>query len=291
MDYIVGNLGLNSFYKASAERPVRAYGKDFDKNGIYDMIPSTYLKDQNNEWKEFPAEGRDDMLKQLNMLRKKFPSYKDYAVATMDQVLTAEDRKGALIVQANEFRSMMLRNDGNGKFTMIPLPLPAQYSVINGMVAEDFDGDGNLDLALNGNDYGSQPLMGRYDAFDGLVMLGDGKGNFKPQSILRSGIYIPGNGKALVEIMGTNGRTMIAASQNRSDLKLFSLRNAAPLTRIQSPATDFRLNLRNGKQRKQELYYGSSFLSQSGRYIHKTAAVTGVEQKDPSGKWVPFSIP
>jgi ASPIC and UnbV/FG-GAP-like repeat len=291
MDYIVGNLGLNSFYKASAERPVRAYGKDFDKNGIYDMIPSTYLKDQNNEWKEFPAEGRDDMLKQLNMLRKKFPSYKEYAVATMDQVLTTEDRKDALIVQANEFRSMMLRNDGNGKFTMIPLPLPAQYSVINGMVAEDFDGDGNLDLAMNGNDYGSQPLMGRYDAFNGLVMLGDGKGNFKPQSILQSGIYIPGNGKALVEIMGANGRAMIAASQNRADLKLFSLRQSELLTRVQTRATDFRLNLRNGKQRKQESYYGSSFLSQSGRYIHKTAAVTSVEQKDPSGKWVPISTP
>jgi hypothetical protein len=291
MDYIVGNLGLNSFYKASAERPVRAYGKDFDKNGIYDMIPSTYLKDQNNEWKEFPAEGRDDMLKQVNMLRKKFPNYKDYAVATMEQVLTAEDRKDALIVQANEFRSMMLRNEGNGKFTMIPLPLPAQYSVINGMIAEDFDGDGNLDLAMNGNDYGSQPLMGRYDAFNGLVMLGDGTGNFKPQSILQSGIYIPGNGKALVEIMGANGKIMIAASQNRADLKLFSLRESASLTRIQSPSTDFRLHLRNGKQRRQELYYGSSFLSQSGRYIHKTAAVTGVEEKDPSGKWVPLRIP
>ena len=288
MDYIVGNLGLNTFYKASPEHPVRAYGKDFDKNGIYDMIPSLYLKDQKDEWKEFPAEGRDDMLKQLNSLRRKFPKYKDFALATMDQVLTVEDRKDALIVEANEFRSMMVKNEGNGKFSLIPLPHPAQYSVINGMIVDDFDGDGNLDLAMSGNDYGAQSNTGRYDAFNGLLMMGDGKGNFLPRTILQSGIYIPGNGKALAEIMGTNGKTMIAASQNRGKLKLFGLRKSQPLIRVSPGSTDFRFRLQNGKIRKQEVYYGSSFLSQSGRYLKKTPAVSGIEQKDLSGKWVPF---
>jgi hypothetical protein len=40
IDYIVGNLGGNSFYRANNAYPIRAYRKDFDKNGIYDMIPS-----------------------------------------------------------------------------------------------------------------------------------------------------------------------------------------------------------------------------------------------------------
>ena len=92
MDYIVGNMGLNSFYRASATQPVRVYGGDFDKNGIYDMIPSIYLPDKEGSMKEFPAETRDDLLKQITAMRKKFPDYTTYADATMDQVLTPEER-------------------------------------------------------------------------------------------------------------------------------------------------------------------------------------------------------
>ena len=104
MDYIVGNLGKNSFFRASMEYPVHAYAKDFDNNGIFDMIPSLYLPDQEGNKKEFPAQGRDDLLRQINDMRKKFPTYKSYAVAGMDQVLPEEERKNALILEANEFR-------------------------------------------------------------------------------------------------------------------------------------------------------------------------------------------
>ncbi len=118
MDYIVGNLGQNSFYRGSEKYPVRVYAKDFDNNGIYDMIPSLYLPDVDGKKKEFPAQGRDDLLKQINAMRKKFPTYKSFAIATMDQVLTDKDRKGALILDANDFQTALLRNDGNGKFTL-----------------------------------------------------------------------------------------------------------------------------------------------------------------------------
>jgi hypothetical protein len=206
----------------------------------------------------------------------------------MDQILTPEDRKDALIVTANEFRSMMIKNNGNGKFTMVPLPKEVQYSVINGMVVDDFDEDGNLDVALSGNDYGGQPGNGRYDAFNGLVLMGDGKGNFSPRTILQSGLYIPGNGKALTEIMGNNGRTLIAASQNRGALKMFALRNAQPLLPVNPGTTEVMITLKNGKKRKQEIYYGSSFLSQSGRYLKKIPVVVGFEVKNNAGKWVPY---
>jgi hypothetical protein len=129
MDYIVGNLGLNSFYKASSKYPVRVYGKDFDNNGIYDMVPSLYLPNQQGELEEYPAEGRDDMLKQLNSLRRKFPAYKDFALATMNDILSAKDREGALILEANEFETCYLRNDGNGKFSFHPLPKQVQISM------------------------------------------------------------------------------------------------------------------------------------------------------------------
>ena len=164
------------------------------------------------------------MLKQLISLKKKFPDYKSYAMATMEDVLSPEQRKNALRLKANYLQSAYLRNDGNGKFTMIPLPKEAQVSVLNGMVAEDFDGDGNLDVAINGNDYGTEVSQGRYDALNGLILKGDGKGDFKPMSILQSGIYIPGDGKALVKFLDNNGDLIIAASQNKDALKFFKLK-------------------------------------------------------------------
>ena len=283
MDYIVGNLGQNSFYRASEQYPVRAYGKDFDNNGIYDMIPSLYLPDINGEKKEFPAKARDDLLKQINAMRKKFPTYKSYATATMDQVLTEQERKGALVVAANNFQTCMLHNDGHGKFSMRALPQQAQFSVINGIAVEDFDGDGNLDLVMNCNDFGTEVSVGRYDALNGLYLKGDGKGGFSPETILQSGIFIPGNGKALVQLKGAGGKYLLAAGQNRGALKIFELKKPARLLPLQASDVSVLVQYKNGRSRKQEVYYGASFLSQSGRFLKLDQNMKSVEISDAIG--------
>ena len=284
IDYVVGNLGLNSFYKADAAHPVRVYGKDFDNNGVYDMLTSLYLPDQKGQLREFPAMGRDDLLRQMNSMRRKFPAYRDYAVATMDQVLTPEQRKGATILSANQMRSCLFRNDGGGKFTMIPLPMEAQFSVINGMTAGDYDGDGNLDIVINGNDYGTEVSTGRYDAMNGLLLRGDGHGGFEPASIMQSGIFIPGDGKALVALRGTGGHYLLAAGQNRGELKLFKRRSDARQVALLPSEVAATVHLKDGRVRKEEFYYGESFLSQSGRFMDWNGPVVSAEIVDGNGK-------
>jgi hypothetical protein len=267
MDYIVGNLGQNSFYRASQEYPASVYGGDFDKNGIYDMMLSLYLPDVNGKKKEFPAQTRDDLLKQINAMRKKFPTYKSYATATMNEVLTTDERKNALILQANNFKTSMIHNDGNGKFSLRPMPAESQFSVINGMDVEDFDGDGNLDIIMNTNDFGTDVNVGRYDALNGLYLKGDGKGNFIPKTILQSGIFIPGNGKSLAALRGANGHYLEAATQNRGPLKVFELKRTNKMIPVLPSDVSAILQYKNGRIRKQEFYYGSSFLSQSARFL------------------------
>ena len=284
IDYVVGNLGLNSNYKASDQYPVRIYGKDFDGNGSYDMITSMYLPDSGGTKREYPLISRDDLFRQVPSMRKRFPTYRSYAVATMDSVLTPEERQGATILAANQFRSCMFRNDGHGKFTMIPLPAQAQLSVLDGMVAGDFDGDGNPDLVINGNDYGTEVSTGRYDALNGLLLKGDGKGGFRPETILASGIYIPGDGKALAALRGAGGAFMLAAGQNRGPLKLFARRERGWQIGLEPGDVAALVTLKDGRVRREEFHFGESFLSQSGRFLWESGPVASVDIVDEQGQ-------
>ncbi|MDR3694646.1 VCBS repeat-containing protein [Mucilaginibacter sp.] len=284
IDYIVGNTGLNTFYKASDKYPVYITAKDFDNNGSYDAFPSLFLKDQNGEMQEFPVNTRDDIIKQMIGMRVKFQNYKSYAVATMDSVITPGMRQGAVRLKVNTMQSCYLRNDGNGKFTMTPLPLEAQFSQLNGMVVDDFDGDGNLDIAISGNDYGTEVGTGRYDAFNGLLLKGDGRGNFKPLTIQQSGIYIPGDGKALVKLMGAKGDYLLAASQNRDVLKIFELKRPVHAVKLEPADTYATIQYKNGKITKLEFYNGTSFLSQSGRFFNVDNTMESVKVTDNKGR-------
>ena len=267
MDYVTGNLGQNSFYKASAEQPLSVYAKDFDKNDNFDAFLSLYLPSSQDTMtkKEYPAHLRDEALKQMISVRAKFVNYKSYARATMSELLTKEQLENAYIGRASNLNSAYIRNDGNGKFTLAPLPWFAQLSSLNGMVADDFNNDGNLDLVVNTNDYSTNVSVGRYDALNGLLLLGDGKGNFTPKSILESGIFIAGNGKALVKLRSAANEYLLAATQNRGKLKLYKLKNARTIVPAESGVFSTVITLPDGRKQKRE-YYGTSFLSQSAKF-------------------------
>ena len=78
-----------------------------------------------------------------------------------------------------------------------------------------------------------KPNVGRYDALNGLYLKGDGKGNFIPWTILQSGIFIPGNGKALVKLQSASGKCLLAAGQNRGPLKIFELKKDIKTIRLE----------------------------------------------------------
>lgn len=286
IDYVLGNLGQNSFFKASEQYPVSVYAKDFDSNGSYDAILSLFLPASQEDpvKKEFPVPLRDDMTKQIIGMKAKFSDYKSFAKATMDQLFTKEQLKDGIILKANNFNSSYCRNDGNGKFTISPLPVKAQFSALNGIITDDFDGDGNTDLVMNTNDYGTDVTVGRYDALNGLLLKGDGKGNFIPQSILESGIFIPGNGKALVKLRSKNGRYLLAAGQNRGPLKIYTLKKDTKSISLRQNDASSEIFYRNGKKQKREFNYGSSFLSQSSRFLSIDKNVKSVMITDNIGK-------
>ncbi len=281
IDYIAGNLGQNSFFRASDLCTVNIYTKDFDNNGSTDAIITTFLKDPAGEKKEYTAFNRDDIMNQLPGLKKKFLTYKDFGNADFHQLFTEEQMKDAYTLHANNFKSVFIKNMGKGKFISQPLPVAAQLAPLYGMQAGDFDNDGNLDVVMAGNDFGNEVTNGRYDAFNGLLMTGNGKGDFTPQAIFKSGIYIPGDGKALIQLKGAGNTYLLAASENKGPVKIFQRRNnCMKMIPLKNDDKIVFITLQNGTTRKEELYYGTSFLSQSARFIEtnnkmKKIVITG----------------
>ena len=286
IDYVLGNLGLNSYYRANADMPVRIYAKDYDNNNSMDAIPSLYLPSSmaDKTKREYPSQTRDDMVKQMIGFRSKFQNYKLYAQATMDKMLIPEELKGVLKLEANTFSHMVLLNQGAGKFMAKPLSSSTQYSCINGMLAEDVNDDGNLDLVINGNDYGTEVSVGRYDACTGTVLLGDGQGGFIELPMQYSGLFIPGNGKAIVTLNAGEGKQFIAASQNRDRLLLFKPNNRVDLYPVEKDDQFVIVTYANGRKQKREFGFGSSYLSQSGRWLKLGKGIRQIELFKTNGQ-------
>jgi hypothetical protein len=268
MDYVFGNLGTNSFLQASPQEPFSIYVNDVNGDGFMDAIPSLFLYDQlDGKRTEFPLPARDELIKEVIQMKGRFQTYKDYARAGINTVLTDAERTDARILRATEFRSLLLRNEGGGKFVPLPLPSPAQWAPVYGMQATDVNQDGYPDLLLVGNDFGTEVTIGRYDALNGWLLLNDTKGGWQLQSLAQAGWYVPGNAKALVQFNGGNDSRLYAASQNRGPAKLFQSRKSMPSVRIPFDVQYAELTMLSGKKRKVEVYVGQGFLSQSARIL------------------------
>ena len=276
IDYVVGNYGGNGYLRPTAKHPVKVYAKDFDNNSSLDAILSSYISaSPHGEKKEYPVAVRDGMVEQIPGIRSKYPTYTSYAEADMDDLLIAEDRENALQLSAVNFQTGWIENKGDFQFAFHPLPFQAQWSPVFGIVANDFNNDGTIDLLLNGNEFSMAPGLGRNDALNGLLLKGNGKGQFLPLSIRESGVYIPGNGKAVVQL-NVNGSLSFAASQNRGALKLYKSRNATRIIHVLPDDVAAVIEYKNKLKRKEEFYYGSSFLSQSSRFITLAPNVSSI---------------
>ena len=268
VDYVAGNVGLNSFYKATPAYPASIYAFDYNGDGGYDAIPTLFLPDVNNKLQEFPAFGRDDMIKQMIGFRARFTNYNKYALSTISGILTPDEIKNSLKLTANNFASCYIKNNGNGNFDISPLPVQAQLSAAFAMIATDVDGDANLDLLVTGNDYGTEIGTGRYDALNGLVLKGDGTGKFSGVETAELGFYIPGDGKALAGMVTAQERIFFFASQNSGPLKTFEFDNGNQrIIRLLPGDEIIEHHFKNGSKRREEVYIGNSFYSQSGRFI------------------------
>lgn len=197
-DIIAGNTGLNTQCKASDTEPAEMYYKDFDDNGSVDPILCFYI-----QHKSYPYVTRDEMLDQISMMRSRFPDYKSYADLTIDQVFTQEEMKGAKYLSANYLSTACFISNAKGKLHPVQLPLQAQYSPVFTITTLDYDHDGKDDLLLCGNRNHARIRFGKDDANYGVLLKGDGNGNYKYISQQQSGFKLWGDVRGVLKLDNT----------------------------------------------------------------------------------------
>ncbi|GAB3013284.1 VCBS repeat-containing protein [Cyclobacterium sediminis] len=193
-DLVVGNLGLNSQVKVSPEQPAEMHYKDFDNNGAVDPILSFYI-----QGKSYPYLTRDELLHQMAGMRTRFTDYETFAEAGLENIFSKEDIASAAHLKANHLETSLFINGKEG-MKYVPLPLETQISPVFAIKSLDINQDDYQDLILTGNIHQARLRFGKYDANHGLVLLGDGQGNFNYLPQIKSGLNVKGDVRSILQI-------------------------------------------------------------------------------------------
>jgi len=210
-DLVAGNLGLNSRLQATAREPVRLYVYDFDGNGKKDQILSYYL-----EGRELPFANKDELERQLPILKKKFLYAEDFAKARFTDIFSKEDLSKADVFTADYFSNAVLMNRGNLKFDVMAMPWKAQLSSYRDAVVVDANRDSLPDILLVGNYYENNIQMGRYDADYATLLINQGKGSFSTESL--NGLSIQGQVRHIQKLNLGGKEAYILARNNDSTM-------------------------------------------------------------------------
>lgn len=209
IDFVAGNLGLNSRLHASADRPVRLYYNDFDGNGKKEQVITYYLGG-----KEIPLAGKPDLEKQVPVLKKKFLRAEDFARASLEELFSKDKLASASILTADYFSNIILINDGQMNFTVRELPWQAQLTTYRDAAITNANGDDLPDILLGGNYYENAIQLGRCDADFGTLLINKGKGNFTCERI--NGTTIKGQVRHIRKIKRLNKDAFVLGMNNDS---------------------------------------------------------------------------
>jgi hypothetical protein len=216
VDFVLGNQGTNSFFKATETKPVSMLVNDFDLNGTVEHLISTFNGDT-----AYPVAMKDDLVKQIPLLANKYKKFVDYRNQTAESMFTLEILGRSVRHEARVMQSCVLINTGKGSFRLQPLPAEAQFSPVYAIVAEDFDGDGHCDLVLGGNQHRAKPQTGINDASYGLFLKGTGAGQWKTVPAIQSGINSPGEVRDL-KILKIGNRRLLTVARNSENLHFYT---------------------------------------------------------------------
>ncbi len=191
MDFVTGNFGTNTRYRAAAQYPMQLFRGDFHDLGVTNLIEAYFEGDR-----LVPLRHRPSLLNAFPPLVEAFSTFQSLAVASLTNLVSPDSLARAYQVRADTLESGVWINEGT-QFRFRPLPALAQLAPTFGIVALDADGDGRIDLALAQNFFGPNLETTRMDGSIGLILRGQGAGDFVPVWPRESGFIAPVDSRAL----------------------------------------------------------------------------------------------
>ena len=285
IDYVVGNVGLNTKYHATDEHPTQLYCGDFDASGNLRIIEAEF----ENE-KLFPVRGKSCSTNAMPFLAQKFTKFHDFAVADLNTIYTEEKLSCAHHFTANSLESTVLLNDGNGNFTFKDLPREVQIAPVFGMTLTELNGDRFPDLVVAQNFYGPQRETGRFDGGVGLVLFGNGDGTYAPQPTVKSGLMLAGDAKSLATTdLECDGTLEFVFGMNSAATRVFRQPASTDTIAVRfdqpTPGAHVSVQHKDKSTQTSELNGGGSYLSQSAPCLQfgERASVSSITIRWPDG--------
>ncbi|HWA85668.1 MAG TPA: FG-GAP-like repeat-containing protein [Opitutus sp.] len=281
-DFVAGNTGLNTPYRADAAHPTLLYYGDFAGRGSAQLVEAYYEGE-----KIYPRRTAKVLGAEIPSILRRFPRNNIYAHATIEEILGKEALAKARRLAATELRSGVFLSQPDGTYRFEPLPRIAQIAPLQGIATGDFDGDGHADIYAVQNSFAPIPAVGRFDGGLSQLLRGDGHGHFTAVEPAESGLIVPGDAKALVatDLDGDGWADFVVTRNNDTTL---AFRNGGVAgrrslqVRLRGPAGNptgigarITLELRDGSTQTAEVQGGGGYASQS------TAVFFGGPESNP----------
>ncbi|NER16926.1 CRTAC1 family protein [Spongiivirga citrea] len=213
-DYVLGNFGLNTKFKASEKHPLKMYYGDFDANGSTETIVAV-----EKDGSYYTLATLDDLASQMVSLKKKFTSYQKFAGSTVEEIIDSKQLKNAKTFKVTELKSGYLKNE-KGSFVFVPFEQELQLAPITSFVKYDFDNDQKEELLIAGNYFGVKPYHGRFNAFPGALI------NNENDIILgnRIGLDFLNKSARHLNILHLNKKPYLMATFNNDSVQVYSFK-------------------------------------------------------------------
>ena len=218
-DFILGNWGENTRLKADPDAPVTMHVGDFDRNGYVDQIVSLA-----KESGRHPLPLRGPLVRQVPYLQEQLPTHESYAERPVWEIFSRQQLDRARVETVYRNSTSYLENRGDGTFSLSALPTEAQLAPMYGVLPDDIDGDGHLDLLLAGNFFGVQSNLGRPDASYGTWLRGDGTGRFTAVPTRESGFRVSGQARDIARLDVRGRRPLVMVIKNNDRPQFFRVR-------------------------------------------------------------------
>lgn len=165
LDYLLGNWGLNTKFKASKNYPLKMYCGNVLENKKWVTLVS-FAK--NNTY--YSTNNKDELQLVLgNYISSKFATYKDFAGKSFDQIIDKNLQQKATLKTVQNLSSGYLENQ-KGNYVFKAFDESLQLFPITCFLKNDFNLDKKEEVLVAGNLFNVPPYNGKLDGNTGFIL-------------------------------------------------------------------------------------------------------------------------